>query len=382
MNRRKFIMLIGGGSVLAAGAGIGGFAATRTPHKALLPWHQAGSLYKEPRRKALSYAILAPNPHNRQPWKIDLSQPQTIKIFVDTDRLLPHTDPFNRQITIGFGCFLETLRIAAAQDGYGVNEKIFPFGSNEKKLDERPVAIITFYKDAQIKRDKLFAQILHRRSLKTPYDLNKSVLNATLEKLKAEQTDTIKISTTNDQSKVAVLRKLTAKAMLLEIETPRTYQESVDLFRIGKAEVEANPDGISFYGPLFDSLALLGAFSRKEALDKTSLSYKQGIDSELENANTAMAYVWLITKTNTRVDQIETGRQWVRVNLAATGLGLGVHPLSQALQEYPEMAPYYKKIHEMIAPDGANVQMLGRLGYGQKVPPKPRWSLKDKIIKA
>ena len=30
----------------------------------------------------------------------------------------------------------------------------------------------------------------------------------------------------------------------IEIETPRTYKESVDLFRIGRAEVDANPDGI------------------------------------------------------------------------------------------------------------------------------------------
>ena len=33
-----------------------------------------------------------------------------LTIFCDLDRLLPETDPFDRQITIGFGCFLELLQ--------------------------------------------------------------------------------------------------------------------------------------------------------------------------------------------------------------------------------------------------------------------------------
>lgn len=33
----------------------------------------------------------------------------------------------------------------------------------------------------------------------------------------------------------------------------RTFQESIDLFRIGHREVDANPDGIDFTGPLFEA---------------------------------------------------------------------------------------------------------------------------------
>ena len=115
LSRRKMIFLVGGGAVLAAG-GAFGFAATRTPQTAYLPWSRAGS-YDDPRMRALSWALLAPNPHNRQPWLADLSEDGAITLHVDTDRLLPHTDPFNRQITIGLGCFLELLRMAAAEDG-------------------------------------------------------------------------------------------------------------------------------------------------------------------------------------------------------------------------------------------------------------------------
>ena len=134
MNRRKFLTVAGGGIILAAGAATG-WVATRTPTKALAPWEKAGSDYDEPRQKALSYAILAPNPHNRQPWIVDLSKPDTVILKVDTGRMLPHTDPFNRQITVGLGCFLELMTMAAAEDGYRVDITLFPdgFDSNDPR---------------------------------------------------------------------------------------------------------------------------------------------------------------------------------------------------------------------------------------------------------
>ena len=69
----------------------------------------------------------------------------------------------------------------------------------------------------------------------------------------------------------------------------------------------------------------------------------------------------------------------MRINLAVTALGLGVQPMSQALQEYPEMAVLYDTLHQRLAPDGATVQMLGRLGYGPQVSQSPRWPLEAKI---
>lgn len=380
MNRRKFLSLVGGGTIIAAGSSYGIFALTRTPYLALKPWSNAGKGYADPRKRALSYAILAPNPHNRQPWKIDLSQADTIKILIDTERVLPLTDPFNRQITIGFGCFLEILRIAAAEDGYRLEEQIFPEGANEKKLDDRPIAIIKLKKDPTIAKDPLFSSILERRSLKVPYDTEQKIPDEALVTLEKSIKSNLSIGTTNDLEEVKNLRTFTSNALKLEIDLPRTYKESVDLFRIGKAEVEKNPDGISFTGLLFDTLALFGQFTQEKALDKKSSTYAQGMSILLENTETAMGFVWLVTKNNTRYDQILAGRDWVRVNLAATSIGLGTHPSSQVLQEYPEMTDYYTKAHKLFAPNGGTVQMLGRLGYGNSVPPTPRWGLMKKII--
>ena len=107
-----------------------------------------------------------------------------------------------------------------------------------------------------------------------------------------------------------------------------------------------------------------------------------GLDIIRELCMTGMAYVWLTSPANTRQDQLAAGRDWIRINLAVTGLGLSVQPMSQALQEYPEMAGPYAEVHKMLAPAGGTVQMLGRLGYGPDVAPSPRWSLDTRIVKA
>jgi hypothetical protein len=377
LSRRKTLALIGGGTVVAASGGAG-FAVTRTPRTAHLPWELAGT-YDEPRRRALSWALLAPNPHNQQPWLADLSEEGVVTLHADPGRLLPHTDPFSRQIVIGMGCFLEILRMAAAEDGYRLDLTLFPDGEDPMALDDRPIARAVFVADPGVARDPLFAQVPHRRSLKEPYDTARPVSADALAGLKAAATQTA-VDATADPARVQQMRDLSTQAFMIEFATPRTMKESVDVFRIGAREVDASPDGIDFSGPMFETLRLTGLFTREAALEPDSLPSRSARDMVTRNMQTAMAHLWQVTPTNTRADQIRAGADWVRINLKATELGIGVQPLSQALQEFPEMAPLHARVHEMLAPEGGTVQMWTRLGYGPDVGPSPRWPLDAKIV--
>ena len=147
LSRRKSIALIGGGVVFAAASGAA-LAVTRRPKTAFAPWNDAGD-YDDPRMRALSYALLAPNPHNRQPWLVDLSEPDHAVLYVDTEKLLPHTDPFGRQITIGLGCFLEVMRLAALQDGLDVAFDLFPGETQNRVL--KPARALVFPRKATAK---------------------------------------------------------------------------------------------------------------------------------------------------------------------------------------------------------------------------------------
>lgn len=377
ISRRKMLALVGGGAIVAA-TGFVGHAITQEPKTAMLPWKTAGA-YNETRRRALSYALLAPNPHNRQPWKVDLSIDNEVIVFADTDRMLPHTDPFNRQIVIGLGCFLELLRMAAAEDGYKVNQILFPEGVDPAKVDERPIARLTFVHDPAVEPDPLFRYVLSRRTLKEPYDTSLSVKEEVVNELAQSVAQSSRFGGSINPSDIDYFRKLSREAMRIEIETPRTYQESVDLFRIGHKEVDANPDGIDFIGTKFEALHLTGQFSRELAVDRSSQAYKAGVQAIYLPIDTAMGHIWLTTETNSRSEQIKAGADWLRINLAATRLGLGIHPLSQALQEYPEMTKPYKMIHDRLVPDGGTVQMFARIGYGPEIGPSPRWGLETKV---
>ena len=363
LSRRKAISLIGGGAVLAATASTAGFLTTRTPHKALEPWRTAGS-YTGPRKFALSYAILAPNPHNRQPWIVDLSQEGKVILLRDRQRDLPVTDPHNRQIVIGLGCFLELMGIAATQKGFKITHDIFPAG------EDGPVAVSTLTPGAQ--PDPLFGQVMRRRSCKEPFE-DRPVPAELVAELSG-------FATIIDQPEpVAALRKLTLNAWMVEAMTPHTMRESVDLMRFGKAEINANPDGIDLGGPFLEALMLAGQLTREGQLDPSSSGFRQGVEMYRDMLAATPAYAVLTSPANTRADQIEAGRRWLRLNLMTTRLGLALHPVSQALQEFPEMAAHYKSAHDMLAKPGHTVQMLGRLGFGPKVQVSPRWPLETRI---
>lgn len=381
MNRRNFIRIAGStGVIVAAGAGIGTFIITRTPHAALQSWKTAGSQYTDPMRRALSYAILAPNPHNRQPWVVSLKSDTEAVLTCDLERLLPATDPFSRQIVIGLGCFLELFALAATHDRHHAQITLFPEGEPDERLNMRPIAHLKLIEDSQIVEDPLFAHTLNRHTNRNAYDTARSITQDALREIAvAAGTDTI-AGSVGHGPQLQKLRTLTRDALRDEILDPHAFQESVDLMRIGRAEIETNPDGIYLGGAFLETLNLVGVLTREELTNPDSSAFQVGLDMVDEQALTAMGFVWINTLGNSRRQQIAAGRSYLRVALRVTSLGLAMQPMSQALQEYTAMQSHYEQIHAMLTQGGdERIQMLARLGYAEAVQPSPRWALSTRI---
>jgi hypothetical protein len=379
MRRRDLFLFSAGGVLAATGAG-SWWAATREPARALAPWHAAELDSRDPRIFAFAHAILAPNAHNRQPWLIRLIGEDRAELRCDLAKRLPQTDPFDRQIAIGFGCFLELARLAAAERGIRLEIEPFPEGEGQPRLDARPIARFRFVADAGVARDPLFGQARIRRSLKEPFDVAKPVAPETLTRLLATPAAGVAVVGSIEPARVTALRDLTWRAWKIEAQTPAAFGESVDLMRIGKAEIERSPDGIDLGGPLFEGLNRVGLMTRTTLADPASTAFKEGWRAYEAMLASSMGFVWLTTPGNSRVEQLAAGTAHLRLNLAASALGLGFHPVSQALQEFPEMAPALAEA-SALAP-GARVQMLSRIGYAPAVPPSPRWPLATKLEKA
>ncbi|MEO0712494.1 MAG: twin-arginine translocation pathway signal protein [Pseudomonadota bacterium] len=372
VTRRGVLKLVGGGVVLAA-AGAGGFVAANGPSRsAREPWRLAGQ-YGDYRRRALSYALLAPNPHNLQPWTVKLEDSDALTLYADPKRKLPATDPYDRQITIGCGAFLELLRMAAAQEGYRADIVPFPDGEDSAGLGNRPVARVTFVSGAATP-DPLFAHVLDRRSNKRVYearDVDPAALVALTESARVYG---VSAESCGNNTLASDLRELTWRAHEIEVMTPYTNQESVDLMRIGAKEVAANPDGIELEGPLIAAGKLAGVISRQSLADPTSSGFQQGLAMYREMAKSARAFAWLRNEGDTRIEELNAGRAYMRFNLKATELGLSIHPWSQSLQEYPEMAGLYGDVHDLIG-KGKRLQMLVRVGHAPDIYPTPRRGL-------
>ncbi|MGE3249514.1 MAG: nitroreductase family protein [Hyphomonadaceae bacterium] len=367
-------------ALLAAAPALGACAQHPDPAAA---WRNPGAGEEDIRRYALAHAILAPNPHNRQPWLVSLAGENEILFRADTERLLPATDPFDRQITIGCGAFLELLDIACRERGRRAEITLFPEGEPQPRLDQRPIAHIRITDDPA-ERDPLFAHILNRRTNREQFE-TRVPDNATMAEigesaLRPGNASSVSIDQVEGGALRDQLRQLAWDAFEREFRTPAAHGETVALLRVGEGEIAEHRDGIALRGPMIEFARAVGLVNRRTLADIENSQTRDGLMAWRPLALDAPAFIWLTTSTNTRAEQIAAGAAYVRMNLAATARGLSMHPWSQALQEYPEMAALHTRAEELLGAEGeARVQMFARVGYGPTIGPSPRRGLAEHI---
>jgi len=388
MVSRRQVLVTGGASLLLLGGGFAGYVGTRSIAQAREPWKQAAEGFGDARLDALAYAVLAPNPHNLQPWQVRLEGDDAFTLYCDPQRRLPETDPPNRQITIGLGAFLELFRQAAAEKGYRADITPFPEGEPQPVLDNRPIASVVMVPDGDVRPDPLFSVALDRRTARVPYS-DKPVPQNSFAQLgtaalsQPDLTGGISFAGTSDAKEVAWHRDIHTRAWKVELETPKTHGESIKWMRVGAAEVNANPDGISLHGPVMEGAGALGILSAEGSREPGSTGFEGTRDFYNSLIDTAQGFGWIVSAGNSRVQQLQTGGAWVRIHQAATQRGLAMHPLSQLLQEFPEMQGLYDEFHNHLGISApARVQGLLRFGYAAQPEPAPRWPLQSKIIES
>lgn len=377
MQRRRFLKVLAAG-----GAALTLSACDDMPASAVAPWQGPDDALRDARLRALSWALLAPNPHNLQPWIADVRSAGEVSLWLDAQRLLPATDPYGRQILIGCGGFIEIARMAAAASGERVTIEPFPDGvpPPDQPLTQRPlgewrVARLR-WSGARTEADPLFAQVRQRRTNRASYAARVPD-EATLRRVTAAvQTPGIEARFSTQPDLVARINALAAAAYRTEFGTPATFAESARVVRLGAEEIAREPSGIAVHGTAIWWSRRLGLMSRDEVFNVNS-SGTQGALRRIEEAMLATpAWCWLVSADNSRDKQLAAGRAFVRQSLAATAEGLASHTNSQSLQEFVEMREHFDRIHALTqtaAP--ARLQMLTRLGEAPPPGPAPRRAL-------
>ena len=390
MKRRNFVRIAGGGVVMAAAVSAMGLTSCSSamPPEAIEAWRGPAADAapgSDLRRWLLSYAILAPHSHNLQSWIADLGTPDEIGLYCDLKRLLPQTDPFSRQIMMSHGTFLELLDMAARERGLRADIALFPEGAfGADKIDARPVARIRLRPDASVQKDPLFAQILHRHTNRNAYDLQRVVPAAAWQAMAAAvQPHALRFGQVGAEqgAALAMHRRIALEAWRIELTTSRTIMESFDVMRVGAAEVLAHRDGLSVMDPMAVMAARLGLLDRSKAPAPDAFATTSQITDFAQKLESTLGFLWLVTDGNDRATQVNAGRAYVRVQLAASMHDVSMQPLSQALQEYPEQDKTYAGIHALAgaARPAQTVQMWARVGYAPPGETSPRRRLQDFI---
>jgi hypothetical protein len=378
MNRRNFIKIVGvgAGSVALSSSLV---SCDGTSIIADYGWSGPDNSIQDIRLQVLAYAILCPNPHNIQPWIIQLTGPTSFNLYVDPERLLPETDPLHRQIHIGQGTFLETLAIAASGLGYKASINYFPEGMyGNTELVDKPVAAVELVREAGITINPLFDFLLHRHSNKREYDSYRLAQNEIDDLSKAHQLHSDYPLTFIDSADgKAILANTLTAAMQIEVGNRQRDLETIKMFRFNDNEVRTFRDG---FGVSQTGVTGIKKFiSETLFLDRNKVEAdprafgQQAVDMTRKVSESTHTFAWLTSSGNTRLDQVKIGRDYCRINLQTCMMGLAQHPMSQVLQEYADMRELQSEFKNTFnIPKSDTVQMLFRIGKATPTEHGPR----------
>jgi hypothetical protein len=328
--------------------------------------------------QALRIGITAPSAHNTQPWTIDIRSDTEASLYFDPARSLPFTDPAGRQVHISHGTLLEMTAIAATSLGYRAEVDILPEGEMSfAEFGTRPTAHIRLVPATGIGVDPLFDRILHRRTSRRDHEgppVTAAEFRQIAEQSKREGVAAGMIA----EDRFAEALEIIKQAIAVEVNDRPLYGESLTWFRFSKREIAEKGDGVN----LFTMSGLTGLMLHLARLTMRPRTFHAALNrkSFLKTFNQATAstrgLLTLVTPTNTMTDWINTGRVYVRAQLAADALGLRFQPVSQALQEFPEMDKLRSEMDALVGvTTPAKLQMLVRMGRSRPPALSPRREL-------
>ncbi len=371
MRRRTFLLCAQRTTVAAALAPL----VTRCrAAKVIGPWQGPEPGLRDALLRAASYGLLAASSHNTQPWLLRRFDDE-LALYVDPERTLPETDPLHRQIYISQGTFLEQLAIGTRSEGFEAQIRPFPTGTT---LHD-PVAVVSLRKASTTAPDPLSSMILKRSTNKRPYDPKRPIrLTEQGTLARSAHRPGLQTSAYDDPDDLHRLSELCTEAMAVEVRARRRNAETARWFRVSDDEFADHKDGFGLPQSGVTGfrrwIAETFVIRRNDDLVDPDGSFaRQSVDLTKEQASSTPVFFAIVSTKNDRGIQVEAGRAYARLQLTATKLGIALQPLSQALQDYDEMASVLRRTKEALGvPSSSTVQMLVRAGFAEAVVHAPR----------
>jgi nitroreductase len=329
----------------------------------------------------LGAAILAPSPHNAQPWLFGVRR-RRVDLFADGTRSTGAVDPFGRELHVGLGAALENLVLAAEANGLSPDVSLLPRGSGTDhvaRVDLTPAAV---------RRSALYAQIPRRHTNRYPFVEGKAVPRAALDRMSAlagpaADTRVLWFTGASDRGRIGELLVAATEEMIAD---PDQSASDYAWFRQDWDELQRRRDGITLDAAgLPDVVASLGKLMPPQSREATGESWLHATRDR--HTATAAAYgIVAVRDSADRRAQLEGGRLLQRVHLWATGHGLALHHMNQLTERADReaqlgLAPRFGDAVADLVPSGWEVLATFRLGHPTHEPRKsPRRPVEAVIL--
>lgn len=323
----------------------------------------------------------AQNAHNMQSWRLRVVSPREIVGGLDPARLLPETDPLGRQLVLSLGALSEAARVAARDDGWRLTvEWIAP---EDWSFADDPGAELFRWRAAPAADDAPTGTggnavdstaAAGRRPTATSIDalsaptvkfrVRPMVLGddaaAELEQVYDAPGARWQIETGTER--VSETLAIAAEAFEIEMRHEPTLMESYDVTRIGGRAIRREPYGLTLRANIPRGVIGIAELALRLFPASPERYAETGIDMFNGAIEGSETLVVLTTDANTPKAQFHAGMPLQALWMDVIIRGGSLLPLSQGLQEYPEVAELYERLHELWAESGETVQMIMSLG--------------------
>lgn len=312
----------------------------------------------------LRYAILAPSPHNTQPWLFRINA-MDVELFIDRRRLLPVIDPEARQAVMSCGAALCNLCIATEYFGHTYKIETLPDPSN-------PQFIARFHLGLQGETTgediTMFHAITKRHSNRQPFHDTPVPENLIQEWTTLAAESGAWFAPFQDEASRQSLASLVIEG------DQRQWSDKLyraELARWIRSKPAEHGDGLSpetagvGHNLAFATSFLVRNFNRGEG--------RAASDREIVKHSPVLAVLGTIN--DNIVSWINAGQALQRILLEARSEDIWCSFLNQAT-EIPELRA---RLGEAIGAAGSP-QVLLRMGYGPETNPAPRRPVRQMLI--
>lgn len=314
-------------------------------------------------RGAIAAAVLAPSPHNTQPWTFRLDGTR-IALRSDPARWMRNVDPYRREAHAALGCALENLVLGARARGYHPRVTLLPDPADPNLIAQLDLA------SGPAVSSPLYAAIGRRRSNRGPYT-SRAVPAAALDDLTAlpEGGPATVRFVTDPAGRAEFGALLVQGARALSADNAQSLDGYAWLRSTGE-QIERHKDGLTLdtqgLSLLMTTVAKLMPAGSRAAGDQFWIEQTATVHTP-----TAAAYGFvLVPDPHEPAHQVAGGRLLQRLHLAATTRGLAFQHMNQVSERIDRdvsqgRAPEFQaRLDAILAPPpGRQVVATFRLGY-------------------